>query len=258
MDKEKIKKHFSKSASSYDQFSRLQRWMGLEVIRRIPAGFRPSRILDVGCGTGWLAYKLAKKFTGSQITAIDIAPGMVKFAKEHRGRPNIFYQCRDAEVLDFKPGFFDLVVSSAALQWTDLKEVSKKIAGVLYPQGLFLFTTFGPRTLKELKKVFAKTGQSVPVHDFLSSKKVLQLLHSAGFNSVGVKKMLVKKRYSSIRNLMGELKGLGALSAREGADSSLGRGKKLLRIIEDKKNRKGFLVTYEVLIGEAYPSSPLL
>ncbi|MCX5751500.1 MAG: malonyl-ACP O-methyltransferase BioC [Candidatus Saganbacteria bacterium] len=252
MDKEKIKKHFSKSAPSYDRFGRLQRWLGLEIIRRIPAGFRPRRILDVGCGTGWLAYKLAKKFPGSQVVAVDIAPGMIKFARQHRRLSNVFYSCQDAEWLDFKPGSFDLVVSSATLQWTDLKEVSRKIKTALDSKGIFLFTTFGPKTLIELKEIFKKGKKASSVHEFAGVKEVLQTLKSVGFKKVSLTRQIVKKDYRNVSTLMDSLKGLGALSAKETSDSSLGRGKELLRIIEKSEEQKSFLVTYEVLIGEAY------
>ena len=58
-----------------------------------------QRVLDVGCGGGLLAESLAR--AGAQVTAIDLAPGMIEIARlhAHESQLTIDYQLASAEQL---------------------------------------------------------------------------------------------------------------------------------------------------------------
>jgi len=250
MDKEKIKKHFSKSAPNYDRFSRMQRRLGLDILQKLKEIVPPRTILDLGSGTGFLAYKLAKKYPKAKVVALDIAPGMIKFAKEHRLCPNIIYKCIDVEKMSFKPHSLDLIVSNASLQWTDLLKVSKKVKPLLKKEGRFIFTTFGPQTLVELKAAFRKLSKDNPVHTFPSLSLVKKILKQSGFLSVGIKRKLVRQKVRNAQTLMQSLKGLGALSAKS-YDPSFKRAKDLLAVMGEYNRQKSRSATYEVFFCRA-------
>ena len=76
------------------------------VKQRLPApGLHGQRVLDVGCGGGLLSEALAKE--GAQVTAIDLAPELVKVARLHglESGVKVDYQVKAVEVLaEERPG----------------------------------------------------------------------------------------------------------------------------------------------------------
>lgn len=73
----------------------------------------PSRVLDLGTGTGKAARVVAKRFPGAEVVGVDLAPEMVREAKELlpadlAGR--VTFQVADGASLPFPDGAFDLVV----------------------------------------------------------------------------------------------------------------------------------------------------
>lgn len=65
--------------------------------------------LDIGCGSGILAFELAKHY--ERVVAIDISQDMLEIARQKRAAPNIQYLCMDANQLFFNEKF-DLITSS--------------------------------------------------------------------------------------------------------------------------------------------------
>jgi SAM-dependent methyltransferase len=70
----------------------------------------PARVLECGCGTGWLAQFLAQ--SGYQVVATDVAPAAIRLARENRifnrgGVPE--YCVADSESLGYESAF-DAVV----------------------------------------------------------------------------------------------------------------------------------------------------
>jgi ubiquinone/menaquinone biosynthesis C-methylase UbiE len=75
---------------------------------------RGDRVLDVGCGTGYFARRIAPAVQpGGSVVGIDPSQPMVDYATEH-GPPNCTFQVAGAEDLPFPDASFDLVVSSLA------------------------------------------------------------------------------------------------------------------------------------------------
>ncbi len=92
-----------------------------------------ERILDLGCGTGHLTYKIA---TSTEVLGIDSAVTMIEKARINY--PNIQFEVADAAKLEFKAQF-DGVFSNAVLHW--VKPPEKVITGVwnaLKPGGRFV------------------------------------------------------------------------------------------------------------------------
>jgi ubiquinone/menaquinone biosynthesis C-methylase UbiE len=71
-----------------------------------------DRVLDVATGTGWSARNVARM--GANVTAVDIADGLLAVARELSAhiRPSIEFQLADAERLPFADGVFDSVIST--------------------------------------------------------------------------------------------------------------------------------------------------
>ncbi len=97
-----------------------------------------EKILDLGCGTGYLTYKITTK--GAKVVGIDNAPTMIEEA--HRCYPDIKFLVGDGINIELKETF-DAVFSNAALHWIkESKKVIHNIWRVLKPGGRFV-TEFG-------------------------------------------------------------------------------------------------------------------
>ena len=73
----------------------------------------PSKVLDLGTGTGKAARVVAKRFPGAEVVGVDLAPEMVREAKELlptelAGR--VTFEVADGANLPFPDAAFDLVV----------------------------------------------------------------------------------------------------------------------------------------------------
>ena len=91
-----------------------------------------ERILDLGCGDGFLTRKLAE--SGATLVGVDASPQMVAAAKE-RG---VDARCVSGEALSFDQEF-DAVFSNAALHWmTDQDAVLQGVYRALKPGGRFV------------------------------------------------------------------------------------------------------------------------
>jgi 2-polyprenyl-3-methyl-5-hydroxy-6-metoxy-1,4-benzoquinol methylase len=106
-----------------------------------------ERILDVACGSGVLARRLAER--GASVTAVDFSEALIKLAKS-RGQPSgalIDYQVVDASADGalLKLGTFQGITCTMALM--DMAEVGplfRAVTRLLAPDGRFVFATAHP------------------------------------------------------------------------------------------------------------------
>ena len=100
------------------------------------------RIIDLGCGTGSIAKKLADKFPNSKIVCLDIASKMIEIAKyKLQDYKNTEFIVGDFSKIDFHEQF-DVVVSSLALHHiqtdNEKKEFYTRIYSILTNSGQFI------------------------------------------------------------------------------------------------------------------------
>jgi ubiquinone/menaquinone biosynthesis C-methylase UbiE len=97
----------------------------------------PQRVLDVGCGTGYLTRVLASQYPDAEeLAGIDAAPRMIKAAKEFSEDDRLKFAVGVAEQLPYPDNAIDLVVSTTSFDhWTDQQAGLIECARVLRPDG---------------------------------------------------------------------------------------------------------------------------
>lgn len=222
IDKAGVARRFGHAAATYDHYARVQRRMAQRVAaqaaRLQPA---PASVLELGCGTGALTALLLATFPAARVTAVDLAPAMLRHARERldgaveSGRARLVPG--DAETLPFEPGAYDLVVSNAALQWFAApKATLEALARALRPGGWMVHATFGPGTFAELHAAFAEVererGLPPRPHGIAlpSASDWALALKGAGLAGVRCREEEVQAAYAGCRELLRAIKRTGA------------------------------------------------
>jgi SAM-dependent methyltransferase len=104
-----------------------------------------DRWLDVGCGTGELAFLAAE--TGADVRGCDLAPNLVATAvrqASERGL-DIPFEVADCEALPYEDASYDIVTSSVgAIFAPDHRQVAAELARVTAPGGRLALTAWTP------------------------------------------------------------------------------------------------------------------
>lgn len=266
LQKSHLQRHFDKAACSYNEYAVLQKEVASRLVERLDYINVPlTQILDLGAGTGFVSLALARRNPQAQIVAADISIKMLERLQQDaqssgvRAKP-ILAACADAENLPFPEKKFDLVISSLALQWCNqLDRVFSEAGRVLKPGGLFMFTIFGPDTLKELRECWFALDDQQHVNAFYDMHDLGDVLLHQGFQDPVMDVEIMRMTYATVDALMKDLKMIGATNAMYGRSKTL-TGKEKIRAL--KKNYETFRVdsvlpaTYELVYGHAWVAQP--
>jgi SAM-dependent methyltransferase len=141
-------------APSYEDFTlgfgyQYETWTATLLARAEAEGLQGSRLLDVGCGTGFSFIPLLER--GWQVTGCDLSPAMVEAARAKVGDRAGLHVADMRELPEL--GEFDLVwsINSAMNYLLDVEELAAALAGMrrnLAPQGMVLFDLMALKTAK--------------------------------------------------------------------------------------------------------------
>lgn len=264
LDKRQVRRAFERAAGSYDEAAVVQRRMVDELLERLEMiNIAPELVLDVGCGTGYARSQLTRRFPRARYLGSDIAPGMLRRARRGwaggwRLRRGGHWFCGDVEHLPLADYSLDLVFCSAVLQWCDPETAFSEIHRVLRPEGVLMFSTFGPDTLRELREVWAEVDSDVHVHDFLDMHHLGDALLDAGFKLPVVDVNYLTVTHQNTLSCLKDLKAIGAGNAAGGRSRGLmarGKLKALEQAYDARRNTDGLIeTTYEIVYGHAWAS----
>jgi 2-polyprenyl-3-methyl-5-hydroxy-6-metoxy-1,4-benzoquinol methylase len=119
---------------------------------------QPRRVLEVGCGMGAFAERLARQ-TSAEVLATDLSPRMVELARE-RG---LDARVADVQALPFDDGEFDCVVANAMLYHVeDLDRALSELARILEPRGKLVAVTIGEEHMAEVWRLVGYRKEERP------------------------------------------------------------------------------------------------
>ena len=245
-----VRAAFNKASDNYEENGFLQK----EIATRLNAKLdiistNPKVILDLGAGTGLLSRQLSKRFVDSQLICLDFAQNSLK------NNPTPHKICANANHLPLADNSVDIVISSLMMQWCpDLGQLFSEIHRVLKNDGLILFSTFGPDTLKELKKSWSVVDNKTHVNTFTDMHDIGDQLLGAGFQSPVMEMETLTLTYQTVTDLLRDLKAIGAQSVGNRSKSLTGKDKfKLMVEMYESFRKDGKLpATYEVVYGHAW------
>lgn len=154
-----------------------------------------KKILDLGCGTGRLNYKLSKK--AKKMIGIDNSKEMLKIAKEKKIQNSKFIYS-NIEKLPFKNNSFDIVVSSLAIEHLkSINETIKETKRVLKPHGEFIFS-FSNFSDKKKTISIEKDNKNINIKIYPRTKnQYLKILKKYGFK---IEKIIPVKINPQLKN----------------------------------------------------------
>ncbi len=263
LDKARVRASFNRAANTYDAAAVLQKLVREEMLSRLDLiKIAPQAILDAGCGTGHGSFALQKRFKNAQVISLDLALGMLQKTEAQRpilhkifGKKGLL--CADIESLPIADARMDLVWSNLALQWcNNLDAAFNETMRVLQPNGLYIFSTFGPDTLKELRA--ASNNGNTHVSRFIDMHDIGDALTRAGFSAPVLDVEHYTLTYDDVKKVMLDLKSIGAHNATQGRGRGLaGKGflQNLALQYEQFRANGKLPATFEVIYGHAWKPS---
>jgi len=209
----------------------------------------PRRILDAGSGPPGEA--LERRYPKAEIVALDFSLQMLKQRKSRWfGKRKTLQVCGDVTRLPLGNGCFELAWSNMALHWVvDPLAALKELHRALAPEGLLMFSSLGPDSLKELRSV----AGAARVHAFVDMHDIGDMLVAAGFSAPVMDMELITLAYQAGDALLDDLRASGQTSAR--ADRARGMAAKAfagaLRAALPSR------ATFEIVYGHAWKGAPV-
>ena len=255
IDARAARRRFERAAQTYAGASRIESEVGARMLERLDyVRIAPARILDAGSGPAPQAAALSRRYPGARLVAVDFSLAMLRGARDVgwrarlRGARRPAAVCASIDRLPFAAGSVQLIWSNMALHWAaEPRAALAEFQRVLAPEGLLMFSTLGPDTLKELRDA----AGAERVHRFADMHDLGDWLVAAGFSAPVMDMETINLTYRDMMSLPADLRASGQTSAR--ADRARGLAGKGLRAALE---RAGTRATYEVLYGHAWKGAP--
>ena len=238
-----IEWNFSKYAHGYDKHAQLQKLMAEKLASFLPND-TPDQILEIGCGTGlFTKFLLAKPL--KKIFLNDISPEMISCMRVKITLPPYSQIIHgNAELLKFQ--MVDMIAANAVFQWfKNPRVVLGRLNSYIKENGSLVFSTFGPSTLAELRKVAQLESPAL----LLSKNEWCKLIEEAGFTVNLSAKESHKTFFPSTLSLLKNLQQTGA------APTQMTNPKKIRQLINDYDDicftKQGVYANWELLYFSA-------
>ena len=116
-----------------------------QAIVQAVTSLRPRRVLDVGCGEGWLARSLADR--GTEVVGVDVVPELIAEAQRLGGGRFRICSYEDMAAGRLRAERFDTIICNFSLLGKDsVEQLLSALPRYIQPQGHVLIQTLHPVT----------------------------------------------------------------------------------------------------------------
>jgi len=254
-DQKLIRATFDREAQRYDQHAALEREVGSRLMDRLVFQRRnPTRIVDLGSGTGYCCAALKTRFRKAEVIGLDASLAMSRRLHRRSGflRP-LRAICADLSHLPLADCTADLLFANLALQWSqDFRRLCEEFRRVLRPGGLLLFSTLGPDSLKEFKLAAGYERDSARIRHFADMHDIGDALLAAGFSEPVMDSEYITTEYRLFDALLTELEATGANTHFADWSNQTRPEGPLAGAYETFRREGCYPVTWEIVYGAAF------
>ncbi|CAN7175448.1 methyltransferase domain-containing protein [Paraburkholderia hospita] len=285
-DSRRLRKIFDRRAATFNDVAFLPREIAQRMRERLDyIKVNPAQVLDAGCGAGDDLPALRERFPEAPVFGTDLSRAMLARAVQHDATDTSWrrflpaslgkalgsrgprFAQADFSALPFAAGAFEFIWSNLALHWHSRPDlVFPEWQRVLKVNGLLMFSTLGPDTLKELRGAYAEieAAHGVNTHkhviDFVDMHDLGDMLVESGFEIPVMDQETLTITYKSPESLLADVRRWGAYPFRREASpgvASRRMQKALLAALEARRRADGTIpLTFEVIYGHAWKAVP--
>lgn len=287
-DLRRLRRIFDRRASTFDDVAFLPREIAQRMRERLDyIKVTPARVLDAGCGMGADLPGLRERFAEASVLGLDASSAMLARAlvaelaeseanagwrrflpatlgKAFGARGPQLAQA-DFGALPFAAGAFDMIWSNLALHWHSRPDlVMPEWSRTLKVNGLMMFSTLGPDTLRELTGAYASAEKALGVApqrhiiEFVDMHDLGDMLVESGFEIPVMDQEVITITYKSPDSLLNDVRRWGAypVSPAPRADARALR-EAVHAELEARRREDGTIpLTFEVIYGHAWKAVP--
>lgn len=230
MDKERVKHAFGRAAATYDNNAYVQKIASAKLVHLTQTLPIPQRILEIGCGTGYLTSSLLSAYPQTPYLATDISEEMVEYCKKNFFNKSsmVEFKAEDGEKINFSFSP-DWIVSNFAFQW--FEEQIESIKNLYKNSQYLIFTTLLSGTFEEWKKVCEEFHLPDKVLSFVSESEFLANMRLLNPQYLSIQ--TEKEFYPTPLAFLSSLRKIGAHETR-GNDKAVNI-KNMKRLLEKKE-----------------------
>lgn len=200
------------AASNYAAQARVQRIAADTLAKKIASlGLAAPRLLEIGCGTGFLTSALRGCGIGGAWIVTDLSAAMVARCREAMDDDAaLSFACFDAASPDAPAGGpFDIVTASLAVQWLGpLEPVVERMLGWLKPGGHLVFNTLGSRTFAVWNQALEQAGAQPGTLPLEEAAAIASIRPDLQQGAPMVE--LLEEEHPNARAFLSALRGIGA------------------------------------------------
>ena len=219
-----VQRRFDRAARGFDDSDFVHSVTRNGLFERLePLVIDAGVVIDLGCATGSATAKLAKRFRGAKIMAVDLSQQMLEQCRAKQGwfsKTSVVQA--SASALPFNDQSADIVFANMLLPWiSDLPAIAAEVARVLRKDGLFVFATLGPDSFAELRDAWSNDASHAHVNRFLDMHDVGDALVRSGLRDPVLDVDRLNVSYNSARDLFRDLTAVGARNSLQLRNRSL-------------------------------------
>lgn len=254
-DPRAVRERFESLAEHYDGHAALEQEVSRRLLERCEfSRLQPTRLLDLGCGTGAAAAALKRRYRQAQVIGVDASPAMLAGLRRRSSllRP-LRGVCGDVAALPFPGSSADLMFANLVNFWSPQPvALFDEYRRVLRPDGMLLFTTLGPGTFWQLREAWASVDPEVRLPDFADILEVGDALMAAGFREPVMDREVITLQYPRLAALAEELEATAVSLLILGWERWRAQRERLEAAYSPLLTAGRYPLSYEIIYGTAF------
>jgi len=190
---------------------------------------RPRRVLEIGCGVGATAWRMARAWPGAEVIGLDLSPASIEAARTCFRRPNLSYHAGRLETCGLD-GVFDLVLMMDVYEHVAPGEraaLHRALDRLLADQARCLLTVPSPAHQAYLKTRHPDRLQ--PIDETIDAAEILALAQATRMRLISYRHVGVWRYGDYIHAVLARGEALQPVALRQARPGGVQRVKDLLK-----------------------------